>query len=186
MLRIAVLLATGLIVVSLLWASLFYFRLASAPDARKLWYKATIYACIGIHVWAIVTSPAAPGWALLLGVGAAGSSVALFWSAVAAHGRQRPAYAFVRTPPERLVRTGPYRLVRHPFYASFMLAALAGTAASGRPALLLTVAWLAVLYRAVAREEEEAFMSGDLAEEYVAYRTRTGMFVPRLTPGRRE
>ena len=45
--------------------------------------------------------------------------------------------------------------------------------------LLGTVALMGVLYYRAARQEEESFLAGALAEQYRDYQTKTGMFLPR-------
>ena len=179
-LRITVLILMLVVVSSLAWASLFYFRMSKAPDRRKLWYKFSIYSCIAIHCVAIVASPTPVVWSVVVGLVLSLLILILCWSAVWAHRRERPAYAFVKTAPTNLVRSSAYRFVRHPFYLSFLVATLAGTLMSGQFALLLTTVWLGAFYRVAVREEEARFLESDMAEEYVEYQATTGMFLPRL------
>jgi protein-S-isoprenylcysteine O-methyltransferase Ste14 len=100
--------------------------------------------------------------------------------AVWAHGKHPPAVAFAPAVPTALVLDGPYRYVRHPFYASYLLAWLAGCAATANPWLLLTVVWMFGFYYVAARGEEESILQSGLADVYREYRNRTGMFLPKV------
>ena len=55
---------------------------------------------------------------------------------------------------------------------------MAGVVATREPWLLVTFVAMGVIYYVAARKEESKFMSGPLAADYAAYRSRTGMFVP--------
>lgn len=177
-----VILATMLILVATLaWSSMFYFRFA---DRLKLWYRLTIYACLVIHAVALGMSPPPHPGLILVGLLLAAVSFGLFWSAVWAHRRQRPSYAFIQVAPKTLVRRGPYRFIRHPFYLAFVVAALAGTVLSGQVLLALTVVWVGVMYYWAAREEEARFLGSEFGRQYKQYQSETGMFLPRLRRAR--
>jgi protein-S-isoprenylcysteine O-methyltransferase Ste14 len=104
----------------------------------------------------------------------------MFWSAAAAHGRNRPCVAFSTDVPERLVESGPYRLVRHPFYSAYLLAWIAGAAVTATPWLLATAGVMGLVYLTAARAEEAGFLASRVAEQYRSYQRRTGLFLPRL------
>ena len=178
-LRLLALLLVAVTIGSFIWASLWYFR-QEKSNRRKSVYKISLYLCMGIHGWAIAVSNEPPLWSLIGGIVLLLLILAVFWSAVAAHGPVRPAFAFDQHQVTRIVQTGPYRFVRHPFYTSFLLAQAASAMIAGQPVLLLTIPWLAAFYVQAAREEESFLLSNDLAEEYRAYCKRTGRFLPRL------
>jgi protein-S-isoprenylcysteine O-methyltransferase Ste14 len=107
-------------------------------------------------------------------------ALALFWRTVAVN-RARPLrIAFTEEVPGHLVERGPYRFVRHPFYTSYMLAWLAGSVATASWVLLGSCLLLFILYYRAARFEEGLFRRSNLADAYERYRSRTGMFFPRL------
>lgn len=82
--------------------------------------------------------------------------------------------------PVHIVTYGPYGLVRHPFYVSFILL-LAGSALIARDTVTLAAFPLGILALDwTARTEEKKLLASNLAEEYGAYRARTGRFVPRI------
>lgn len=78
-----------------------------------------------------------------------------------------------------LVTTGPYRWARHPLYttATAFWAGICLLVANWMLAGLLAVGLLGVAVRTPLEEQRLADAFG---EEYVAYRERTGRYVPRL------
>lgn len=82
---------------------------------------------------------------------------------------------------QELVTSGPYRYVRHPIYACFTVVVL-GLALTFRSYVLVAVAaaWLmSGLWWAAA---EEALLSSTegFGDRYLAYRSSTGRFLPRV------
>ncbi len=79
----------------------------------------------------------------------------------------------------RLVTTGLYRRIRHPQYAGFFLF-LIGSVVNWPTliTLLMLPVLLAVYYRLARQEEAEA--EAIFGAEYEAYRSTTGMFLPRV------
>ena len=183
-LRLVSLLLVAITIGSLLWSSLWYFRQVKC-DRWKLIYKISIYLCMGIHGWAIAVSTDPPLWSQIGGIVLLLLILGIFWSAVAAHGQTRPAFAFDQHQVTRIVQTGPYRFVRHPFYTSFLLSQAATAMIAGQPALLLTIPWFAFFYIRAARAEESFLLSNNLADEYRDYCARTGRFLPRLVSTKR-
>lgn len=80
---------------------------------------------------------------------------------------------------QTLVTHGPYRRVRHPMYTAFILLWVAF--------LLLSANWfigftgiVAFVWTTVIRTpKEEEMMSDRFGEEYLAYKQRTGRYLPR-------
>jgi protein-S-isoprenylcysteine O-methyltransferase Ste14 len=161
----------------------YYFRKRRQANAAKNWLVRCASACTVGHLVALaLVTPPTP---LLSWAGVACFAVAngLYWWALLAHGKDRPAFAFARVTPPAFTERGPYRRVRHPIYTAYLVAWLAGAVATGLPWLLLTVLGMGLLYYRAARLEEELFLASPVADDYRQYRRRTGMFVPRLTPG---
>ena len=84
-----------------------------------------------------------------------------------------------RKGSSELIQRGPYRSIRHPIY-SFQMMMLLGAAL-----LLPTVAsvGLVILHficASVKARDEERHLINIFGEKYVAYRTRTGKFLPGL------
>ncbi len=100
------------------------------------------------------------------------------WATRATRGR-RLSFAYCRDVPAHLLTGGPYRLVRHPYYAAFLLAWVAGIVATGQFLLLVPLGVMFGFYNAAANHEEAKFAASPLAAAYAAYRTRTGKYLPR-------
>ncbi len=83
-----------------------------------------------------------------------------------------------------LVTHGIYRYIRHPQYTGFMLATLGMIFEWATLPLLIMWPILAVIYYRLARKEE-ADMLGEFGPSYTEYRSRTGMFLPRIWPAPR-
>src|SRR5271165_7662459 len=107
------------------WAGFWFamkrsFRMRKEKSPAKTWLIVSGYVCAVLHLTVIaLTRPtavvAAAAW-----VGLACYLLAniVFWWSLAAHGKARPAFAFVPAEPNSFTHTGPYRLVRHPIYTS--------------------------------------------------------------------
>ena len=79
----------------------------------------------------------------------------------------------------QLVTTGIYAYIRHPQYTGFLLITLGMMFEWATLPLLITWPILAVLYYRLARKEE-ADMQQEFGQAYIAYKQRTGMFLPKL------
>jgi methanethiol S-methyltransferase len=82
-----------------------------------------------------------------------------------------------------LVINGIYRSIRHPQYTGFMLITLGMLCEWATLPLLIMWPILTVLYYRLARREE-AEMEQQFGDANRQYRSRTGMFLPRLRPAR--
>ncbi len=105
-------------------------------------------------------------------------SLGLFWWAIRTNSAARLSAVFSPDVPVHLVEDGPYQFIRHPFYCSYVLAWSAGTIATARWWLLVTVGVMIVIYLKAAAIEEEKFSRSSLAGEYQRYRERTALLVP--------
>lgn len=158
----------------------FYFRGARRQTQAKTWLtRAATVGTLG-QMAALVLAEAPTRWVSWTALAGLVLVHLLFWSALATHGRERPAFAFLPEAPDCLKTTGPYRLVRHPIYSAYLLGWVSTALATGLWWPFLFPAFMAVVYWQAARDEERVMLSGPLAEEYQEYRKRTGMFVPKL------
>jgi len=82
--------------------------------------------------------------------------------------------------PEAVCDQGPYRHIRHPFYSSYILAFVAVAVAYPGPISLAILLLNVVLFVHAAVTDERDLANSELAPDYAAYRTRTGMFLPRF------
>jgi protein-S-isoprenylcysteine O-methyltransferase Ste14 len=88
--------------------------------------------------------------------------------------------AFSGAVPEAVCDGGPYAYVRHPVYLSYMLAFIALAIAFPSLPAMAVLFFNAGLYVHAARDDERSLAESDLGQAYSAYRTRAGMFLPRL------
>jgi protein-S-isoprenylcysteine O-methyltransferase Ste14 len=83
----------------------------------------------------------------------------------------------------QLVANGPYRFIRHPMYAGMLVSTIGVGVLSWN--IFILVACLnfsgAFAIRAIS---EERVLSQKLGKRYAAYKSRTGMFIPRLSHNR--
>lgn len=107
------------------------------------------------------------------------ASLSLFWSSVSVS-KGALAACGQSNVSSCLVTRGPYRFVRHPFYLSYDLAWIAGFIATAWWPLIVIAIVMASLYERFVIEEERGFLDGALAQEYSAYKNRTGKYLPRL------
>jgi len=165
---------------SFFWAMLAFFVQPNGftPGMRVISISGTLLAML--HFYALLSAvPVSAGRAFAAAC-LYGSSLALFWWAIAVN-RKKPLSA-VCSPdaPGHLVKNGPYRWIRHPFYTSYLLAWAAGLAGSGQGWLLAPTLAMLVLYLRAAVMEERKFARSPLARAYSRYQRRTGRFLPSV------
>ncbi len=117
----------------------------------------------------------------LLGVGFAAwtiGMVALVWASWV---MKRYTGIDGMTEGHELVTAGPYRCVRHPIYGCFTAIAL-GLALIFRsfPVVAAAAAWFFASLWWVDAEEELLASAEGFGDRYVAHRSRTGRFLPKL------
>jgi len=164
---------------SFAWGLRAFFR-SVGPTPRGLWLIRTLGTPMALCQFGLAVGWPAPVSRLSIVAHVMfAAALLLFWWSVRAHAHAPPSLAFSADRPTHLVRTGPYRHIRHPFYASYLLAWMAGA--------LMTSSWLGSvpvpvmtwLYVRAARLEEQKFLSSPIGAEYEVYLRRAGMFWPR-------
>jgi protein-S-isoprenylcysteine O-methyltransferase Ste14 len=165
---------------SFTWAAFRFFRIVDKnPNGGKVIVFAGALFLV-LHLLALSRPGSVQGYFGLAGLGFYGISFLLFWSTLRANRPKPLSVAFSQDQPEHLMREGPYRYIRHPFYASYLIAWLAGAVACQQPWLLATFVIMTIIYTLAARVEESKFAASPLAGEYASYRRGTGMFLPSL------
>ena len=163
---------------SFMWGAARYFRrVRGVPLAMSL----TSIFTVAAFLWLVVRLGLgfrSSWWGVSIVVETA--AALLFWWSVQATNEHRLTLAFSEDLPSRLITVGPYRYVRHPFYSSYIVFWVAASAN-----VVGVVHWLipliaAPLYFYAAMQEEGKFARSDLANDYDAYRSRTGMVLPKL------
>ena len=88
--------------------------------------------------------------------------------------------AFSSDKPLFVLKYGPWKYVRHPFYTAYLLSYIAGTVTSGEIWTLSFFLGMTLVYFLAAQAEEQKFANSDLQEEWLAWKNKTGMFLPNL------
>jgi protein-S-isoprenylcysteine O-methyltransferase Ste14 len=82
--------------------------------------------------------------------------------------------------PATVCEAGPYRFVRHPFYLSYMTAFL-GMVVAFPSVVSASVCVLNIaLFVYMAFDDERVLVRSPLGADYLSYRARTRMFLPRV------
>jgi protein-S-isoprenylcysteine O-methyltransferase Ste14 len=79
-----------------------------------------------------------------------------------------------------LVMTGPYRWIRHPLYGGVLLTFLSLGLVAPNGFMLGLVLLAATVFSTIVVPREEDKLIARFGEDYIAYRRRTGMAVPRI------
>jgi protein-S-isoprenylcysteine O-methyltransferase Ste14 len=156
----------------------FVFRKGGRPRPGLRLIQVTAPIAAGTQLWAMAMNSGGPAWRPALGTALFLTSEALFLATSRTTWRQKLTLAFATDVPSFLNDRGPYGVIRHPFYASYLLAYLAGCVASGNPWTLVVLGVMGAIYTTAARREEAKFMRSQLAPTYARYAARTGMFIP--------
>jgi len=114
--------------------------------------------------------------AMLTGV----SGLLIFAIAIRSTRTAQFALAFSDEQPGAIVTTGPYAWFRHPFYTAYSLTWLMGVVSTLHVAAIISTAIMICFYLSAARGEEKLIMDGPSASTYLDYRSKTGMFWPKL------
>ena len=141
-----------------------------------------LFAWLMNAAWISRFSMPVPIWLRWVGAGTLPVSVLLFSWVFRSLGTNLTDTVVTRAE-HTLVTTGPYRWVRHPFYSAALLFVVATSLVSANSYLALAGGLAGVLL-AIRTRTEEAKLIERFSDEYLAYRQRTGKFLPRLAlPG---
>lgn len=92
--------------------------------------------------------------------------------------------AFTGSGPDILVTSGIYGRIRNPLYTSYLVYWAGWVAATGlHPASVACFALFMVMYW-IAVVEEERFLTRHFGDQYVAFKSRTGRFLPLVGASR--
>jgi len=178
MLQIFVFFLYFLIVFSLIWARLRFFKMDSGTALPlALSYDLAVAAQMLATAWSFysvtdITKPALLFSGLLYML----SLMIFWWSIVTAKSLD---FAF-SSHVGNIVTSGPFGLFRHPFYVSYMVAWFSSTFLFNSLILWITLVYLVAFYVLSARKEERTIMLSEQAEKYQLYKRNVGMFLPRI------
>ena len=89
------------------------------------------------------------------------------------------SYAMSDDTPRFVHSGGPFAYIRNPFYLSYWIGLIAALMAFPDPVIAGTVVVMFFYYQQVARFEERKFARSAVAEQYEAYKARTGRLFPK-------
>ena len=144
-----------------------------------LMHWAGVIAYMVSPAWMAWSSMPFPAWLRWTGAGLAPLGAALLVWTFRSLGPNLTDTVVTRRA-HTLVTHGPYRFVRHPLYDSAALLAL-GTSLMMANWFAMVTAALAVLLLAVRSRTEEDKLLARFGDEYRAYRSQTGRFLPKVT-----
>jgi len=167
-----------LIVASLIWGRLFFFKVNSGtPRMAATFYDLAVATQMLVTIYYFYSGyPLTPS-ALWLCVSMYSMSLIVFWLSV----RQAKSldFAFSNHVGE-IVTTGTFSIFRHPFYVSYLVAWAASTIAFNNIYHWLTFIYLIFFYVLSARKEEGLILRSPQGNRYKKYQQSVGMFVPRM------
>lgn len=82
--------------------------------------------------------------------------------------------------PQHIVTWGAYRYIRHPFYSSFLLFLSACLILSPNYVSLFAFVYGLIMMNTTAAREEKRLSLSAFGAEYLAYKAKTGRFIPGL------
>lgn len=150
-------------------------RTAANHTVRLSGMLATIVVASGLPTLPSVLQ--SKQWFGLAGILAA---IALFAWAWRSSRMRHFGVALAPDVPEGLVEHGAFAFVRHPFYVSYFLGWGCMPLLVGTVPAIAACASMVVQYAAAAVVEERMLRASNLASAHADYRSRVGMFVPRL------
>ena len=167
------------IILSLLWARLRFFNTQGAhvtPWIRL--YDPVVGIQIVTSLYMFYSAPQSAITSSWVWLAALLASISLFWWTIFT--ARKLDFAFSKNVGD-LLTTGPFALVRHPFYVSYILLWTSTTIVFNSAFLWLTLLYLVTFYFMSARGEEEVILNSKHSKEYLEYRKRAGMFLPKIT-----
>lgn len=148
------------------------------PPVGTMVIVAAALTSVAVFLWSIATAPSDD----LAPIPFYAAAITLFLWAVRTTRNKSFLPSFSNVVPDALTVDGPYRFVRHPFYASYLLYHLGNAIATTSWLPWAMFAVMLGIYVRAALNEEGHLAKGTYAQAYLAYKRRTGMFIPRVLP----
>ncbi len=174
----SLLLIFTIIVASLIWARIKFFKVRSkSSKTGSLLYDPIVAIQIvstfyhfGFSSFSNLISP-------LLAFVFYSISLLLFWWGVQTVNQLDFAFS---NNVGKIVTSGPFSIIRHPFYLSYILCWITSTVLFNSIQLWITLLYLIAFYSISAKTEEKVIMKSEYSIEYESYRNNIGMFLPRV------
>jgi len=168
-----------LIVASLIWGRLYFFKVnTGTPKLAAIVYDLAVATQMLTTLYSFYTGNWSPAQsALLLCVSMYSMSLLVFWFSVKK--ARSLDFAFSNHVGE-IVTSGTFSIFRHPFYVSYIAAWAASTITFSSIYHWVTFIYLVFFYVLSARKEEGLILRSPQAELYQKYQQSVGMFLPRM------
>ncbi|MEN0000860.1 MAG: isoprenylcysteine carboxylmethyltransferase family protein [Pseudomonadota bacterium] len=161
---------------SQVWSTAVHFEMSEMQSGAKIVIAMVIIGLITLC--SIVARFEQPPLAQYAGAAMLLGSLAVFWWAIRETRSAKLRAVFTTKNPHTLVQTGPYAYVRHPFYSSYVLfwlgLALGSWSIIGGAFFIL----LFIIYWRAAADEEQKFLTTDMADAYRAFADKRARLVP--------
>ena len=133
-----------------------------------------------LNAWLVsMNSPVTVAYSVL-GIAFGCASFSVFRAALRSAPAGKFHVAFTGSGPDELVTSGVYGRIRNPLYTSYLAYWAAWVPATGlHPLSVACFVLFCVLYWLAVREEER-FLTHQFGEQYLAFQSRTGRFLPRV------
>lgn len=178
MLQFIVLFLFILIVISLIWGRLKFFRVNTGTTRlTALLYDFSVAIQMGCAIYGFLFVMDITKLLLWFCAMLYILSLVIFWLSI----KEAKSLDFAFSDHVgALVTTGTFSIFRHPFYVSYMLAWLASTITFNILYQWITLFYLISFYVVSAKKEEGLILKGTQSESYKNYQQQVGMFIPRI------
>ena len=175
--RLVLVFVFTLIVVALIWARIYFFKVNSQAS-RKVSYindPAVLIQMLGFYYYVINLEEFFLDWRVVVFIYLSGL-VLFIWALASA---KQLDFANSGRDGELITR-GPYAIVRHPCYLAYILFWLGNSLLIFVPVMWASSFILVWIYVYSARKEEVYLLQSPLGTDYLEYKSRVGMFLPKL------
>ena len=158
------------------------YNLANDHGSRALQKLILVFTALFalIHLWLLWRTPVHSHKFANLASLCYIAGLGIFLSAKKATSTYRSTLAFAPDLPCWMLNKGIYSVIRHPFFLAFSLTWLGGALEAHCLRTTVSTAIMLGLYWLAAVRQERNYEKSLLAAEFSYYKSRTGMFLPRL------
>lgn len=164
------------------WAVKWHFASPKVPTGMQILSLVSLFNFC-LYLWSIVVS-APELHAIYFAITLQLISLAVFAKAISDTKHSNFRLIFDEHEPELVQQAGIYSHIRHPFYLAYILFWISCAASSSWLSVRIISAAICCTYVVGAVIEERRFQASPASSSYRAYRSKTGMFFPRILRGR--
>lgn len=163
------------------YGSLKYFKQdVETIQSHRLILRILTVIAWNLSYYSVLSAKSAGSPQIFIGFVVNIGAILIFWMTLSQLKKSRLAVIFDTSKPDFLNSSGMYRFIRHPFYTSYVLVYMSVIFTQTFLFLQGLCFLLIVYYYFAATTEEKNFLRSDLASQYALYRSKTGMFLPKV------